>query len=192
VLLSTLSMLRTPLRDVSSDVVGNNFSVHTITEPLALRRRRVPMLSGIPARSLRFAAMCLAGSPASGRAATAGGGGWRGIPPAAMAISEWMGSSISRSGAARSFAARRHWKSSASRRGVDGRPPHELQTRAPPRSAHRGAAVLFKLLDVLVAAAQQVPRLVGGFCCAVGFNAHGAERNGGTAVEWCAQCSAGR
>jgi hypothetical protein len=53
--------------------------------------------------------------------------------------------------------------------------------------AYRGAAVLFKLLDVLVAAAQPVPRLVGSFCRAAGFNAHGAERNGGTAVEWCAQ-----
>jgi len=54
-------------------------------------------------------------------------------------------------------------------------------------SANRGAAALFKLLDVLVAAAQPVPRLVGGFGCAAGFNAHGAESNGGTAVEWCAQ-----
>jgi hypothetical protein len=53
-------------------------------------------------------------------------------------------------------------------------------------SAYRGAAVLFKFLDVLVAAAQPVPRLVGGLCCAAGFNAHGAERNGGTAVEGCA------
>jgi hypothetical protein len=59
-------------------------------------------------------------------------------------------------------------------------------------SAYRGAAVLFKLLDVLVAATQPVPRLVGGFCYAAGFNAHGAQRNGGTAVEWCAQCLAGR
>jgi hypothetical protein len=59
-------------------------------------------------------------------------------------------------------------------------------------SAHRSAAVLFKFLDVLVAAAQPVPRLMGGFCCAAGFNAHGAERNGGTAVEWCAHCSASR
>jgi hypothetical protein len=57
-------------------------------------------------------------------------------------------------------------------------------------SAYRGAAVLFKLLDVLVAAAQPVPRLVGGFCCAPGFNAHGAERNGGTVIEWCAHCLA--
>jgi hypothetical protein len=55
-------------------------------------------------------------------------------------------------------------------------------------SAYRSAAVLFKLLDVLVAAAQPVPRLVGGFCCAASFNAHGAERNGGTAIEWCAHC----
>jgi hypothetical protein len=43
-------------------------------------------------------------------------------------------------------------------------------------SAHRGAAVLFKLLDVSIAAAQPVRRLVGGFCCAASFNAHGAER----------------
>jgi hypothetical protein len=57
-------------------------------------------------------------------------------------------------------------------------------------SAYRGAAVLFKLLDVSVAAAQPVPRLLGGFCCAAGFNAHGAERNGGTAIEWCAHCLA--
>jgi hypothetical protein len=49
--------------------------------------------------------------------------------------------------------------------------------------AYRGAAVLFKLLDVLVAAAQAVPRLVGGFCCAASFNAHGAERNDGTVIE---------
>ena len=33
-------------------------------------------------------------------------------------------------------------------------------------SAYRGATVLFKLFYVLVAAAQQVPRLIGGFCCA--------------------------
>jgi hypothetical protein len=59
-------------------------------------------------------------------------------------------------------------------------------------SAYRGAAVLFKFLDVLIAAAQPVPRLVGGFCCAAGFNAHGADRNGGTAIEWCAQWSASR
>jgi hypothetical protein len=57
-------------------------------------------------------------------------------------------------------------------------------------SAYHGAAVLFKLLDVLVAAAQPVPRLVGGFGCAAGFNAHGTERNGGTAIEWCAHCLA--
>jgi hypothetical protein len=57
-------------------------------------------------------------------------------------------------------------------------------------SAYRGAAVLFKFLDVLVAAAQPVPRLVGGFCCAASFNAHGAERNGGTVIEWCAHCLA--
>jgi hypothetical protein len=59
-------------------------------------------------------------------------------------------------------------------------------------SAYRGAAVLFKLLDVFVAAAQQVPRLVGGFCCAASLNAHGAERDGGTAIEWCAHCLASR
>lgn len=59
-------------------------------------------------------------------------------------------------------------------------------------SAYRGAAVLLKFLDVLVAAAQPVPRLVGGFCYAAGFNAHGADRNGGTAVEWCARCWASR
>jgi len=59
-------------------------------------------------------------------------------------------------------------------------------------SAYRGAAVLFKLLDVLVAAAQPVPGLVGGFCCAARFNAHGAERDGGTAIEWCAHCLASR
>jgi hypothetical protein len=59
-------------------------------------------------------------------------------------------------------------------------------------SAYRGAAVLFKLLDVLVAAAQPVPGLVGGFCCAASFNAHGAERDGGTAIEWCAHCLASR
>lgn len=59
-------------------------------------------------------------------------------------------------------------------------------------SAYGGAAVLFKLLDVLVAAAQLVPRLVGGFCCAASFNAHSAERDGGTAIEWCAHCLASR
>lgn len=59
-------------------------------------------------------------------------------------------------------------------------------------SAYRGAAVLFKFFDVLVAAAQLIPRLVGGFCCAASFNAHGAERDGGTAVEWCAHCVASR
>ena len=59
-------------------------------------------------------------------------------------------------------------------------------------SAYRGAAMLFKLFDVLVAAAQQVPRLVGGFRCLASFNTHGAKRDGGTAVEWCAQCLASR
>jgi hypothetical protein len=64
--------------------------------------------------------------------------------------------------------------------------------RCSPLSAYRGAPVLFKFLDVFVATAQVVPRLVGGFCCAASFNAHGAERDDGTAVEWCAQCSARR
>jgi hypothetical protein len=60
-------------------------------------------------------------------------------------------------------------------------------------SAYRGTAVLFKLLDVLVTAAQQrVPRLVDGFCCAAGFKAHDTESDGGTAIEWCAQCLASR
>lgn len=59
-------------------------------------------------------------------------------------------------------------------------------------SAYRSASVLFKLSDVLVAAAQLVPRLVGGFCCAASFNAHGAERDGGTAVESCARYPASR
>jgi len=59
-------------------------------------------------------------------------------------------------------------------------------------SAYRDAAVLFKLLDVLVAAAQPVPGLVGGFGCAAGFNAHGAERDGGAAIEWSAHCLANR
>ena len=59
-------------------------------------------------------------------------------------------------------------------------------------SAYRDAAVLFKLLDVLVAAAQPVPGLVGGFGCAAGFNAHGAERDGRTAIEWSAHCLASR
>jgi hypothetical protein len=58
--------------------------------------------------------------------------------------------------------------------------------------AYRGAAMLFKLLDVLVAAAQQVARLVGGFCCVARLNAHGAERDGRTAIEWCAHCLASR
>jgi hypothetical protein len=44
----------------------------------------------------------------------------------------------------------------------------------------------------LVAPAQPVPGLVGGFGCAAGFNAHGAERDGGTAIEWSAHCLAGR
>ena len=59
-------------------------------------------------------------------------------------------------------------------------------------SAYRGAAALFKLSDVSVAAAQQVPRLVGGFCWEASFNAHGAERDDGTALEWCARCLASR
>jgi hypothetical protein len=59
-------------------------------------------------------------------------------------------------------------------------------------SAYRGAAVLLKLLDVLVAAAQPVRGLVGGFCCAAGFNAHGADRERGTAIEWSTHCLAGR
>jgi hypothetical protein len=59
-------------------------------------------------------------------------------------------------------------------------------------SAYRGAAVSFQLLDVLVAAAQMVPRLVGGFCCAASFNAQDAERDAGTAIERCAHCWAGR
>jgi hypothetical protein len=65
-------------------------------------------------------------------------------------------------------------------------------TGFPARSAYRGEAVLFKLLDVLLAAAQQVPRLVGGFCCAAGLNAHGAVNDGGTAIGWCAHCLASR
>jgi hypothetical protein len=59
-------------------------------------------------------------------------------------------------------------------------------------SAYRSAAVLFKLSDVFVTAAQLIPRLVSGFCCATSFNAHGAERDGGTAVERCADCLTGR
>jgi hypothetical protein len=62
----------------------------------------------------------------------------------------------------------------------------------PSLSAYRGAAVLFKFLDVIIAAAQPVPRLVGGFYCAASFDAHGAERDGGTAIEWCARCLASR
>jgi hypothetical protein len=65
-------------------------------------------------------------------------------------------------------------------------------TGSPARSAYRGEAVLFKLLDVLLAAARHVPGLVGGFCCAAGFNAYGAERDGGTAIEWSAHCLASR
>ena len=53
-------------------------------------------------------------------------------------------------------------------------------------SAQGGAAVLFKLLDVLVAAAQAVPGLVGGFSRAAGFDAHTAEKNDGTEIDWCA------
>ena len=59
-------------------------------------------------------------------------------------------------------------------------------------SAYRGAAVLFELFDVFVAAAQVVNGLVSGFCCAAGFDAHGAEGNGGTAIEWFAHCLASR
>jgi hypothetical protein len=51
-------------------------------------------------------------------------------------------------------------------------------------SAQGGAAVLFKLLDVLVAAAQAVPGLVGGFSRAAGFDAHTAEKNDGTEIDW--------
>lgn len=59
-------------------------------------------------------------------------------------------------------------------------------------SAYRDAAVLLKFLDVLVAAAQPVPGLVGGFGCAAGFNAHGTEKDDGTAIEWSADCLASR
>jgi hypothetical protein len=59
-------------------------------------------------------------------------------------------------------------------------------------SVYRGTAVLLELLDVLVAAAQLVPRLVSGLCCAAGFNAHDAERDDGTAIEWSAHCLASR
>jgi hypothetical protein len=59
-------------------------------------------------------------------------------------------------------------------------------------SAYRGTAVLLKLLYVLVAAAQVVPRLVGSLGCAASFNAHGAEWDGGTAIEWCAHGLASR
>ncbi len=109
-----------------------------------------------------------------------------------MVIGEWMGWSISRTGVAGSLAAWWHRQCAASRRGVNGRPPCGPESRASPRSAYRGAAVFFEFLDVLVAAAQQVPRLVGGFRCAAAFDAHGAHRNGGTAVEWCAHCLASR
>jgi hypothetical protein len=33
---------------------------------------------------------------------------------------------------------------------------------------------------------------VGGFHCAASFDAHGAERDGGTAIEWCTRCLASR
>jgi hypothetical protein len=59
-------------------------------------------------------------------------------------------------------------------------------------SAYSGAAVLFKLADVLVAAAQTVPCLARGFSCATGFDAHSAEKNDGTAIEWSADSSANR
>ena len=59
-------------------------------------------------------------------------------------------------------------------------------------SAYRGAAVLFQFLDVLVAAAHLIPRLVGSFCCAAIFNAQGAERESRTAIEWCARWLASR
>jgi hypothetical protein len=59
-------------------------------------------------------------------------------------------------------------------------------------SAYRGAAMLLKLSDVSVAAAQPVPGLVGGFGCAAGLNAHRAERQRGTAIEWSAHCLASR
>ncbi len=67
-----------------------------------------------------------------------------------------------------------------------------ISRRSLSRSAYRPAAVLFKLVDVLVAAAQPVARLVGGFCCAACFNAHRADRDDGTAIEWCAHCWASR
>jgi hypothetical protein len=57
-------------------------------------------------------------------------------------------------------------------------------------STYREAAMLFKLLNVLVAAAQPVPGLAGGFYCAAGFNAYGAEKDRGTAIEWRALCLA--
>jgi hypothetical protein len=59
-------------------------------------------------------------------------------------------------------------------------------------SAYLGTAMLLKLLYVLVAAAQVAPRLVGGLSRAANFNAHGAEWDGGTAIEWCAHGLASR
>jgi|GEM_PF-6330612 hypothetical protein len=54
-----------------------------------------------------------------------------------------------------------------------------------PCSAHSGAAVLFKFYDVLVAAAQQRPRLVRRFRRTAGLNAYDAVSNIGTAIHWC-------
>jgi hypothetical protein len=50
--------------------------------------------------------------------------------------------------------------------------------------------MLFKLPDVLVAATQQVPGLMGGFRGATGLKAHRAEWDSGTSIEPRAQCLA--
>jgi hypothetical protein len=49
--------------------------------------------------------------------------------------------------------------------------------------AYRGPAVLLELPDVLVAAAQPVLRLVGRCRRVTGFNAYGADGDGGAPVE---------
>lgn len=50
-------------------------------------------------------------------------------------------------------------------------------------SAYRGSAILLKLVNVSIAAAQVISRLVGSLRHPPGFNAHGAERDYTTAIE---------
>lgn len=65
-------------------------------------------------------------------------------------------------------------------------PRDGLGAGALPRTADRGEAVLFELVDVFVAAAEQILGLIGGFRWATGLNAHDAVRDDRAAIEPCA------